>query len=337
MPGINIPSRSIAGTTRRSVQCHHRRHPVRLGLAPPVRSIDGRMIDSMSEDPMQLRFPRGLVIACTVFAHLFHVGGIAASPTTRDGGDTATVDAMHRHHETQHGQGDDTGGLMTPLHLAVIKHDVLTAKQLLNEGADAAAIDASGRQPVHYAARSGPELLAALLDAGASPMAADQGGTLPIWYAAAWDQPECVALLLSKTPANRLTESIKVAWSQAIASGGARVLAALHKAYGDPFAGDPPFSSLAATVEGDNAETLSFLIQCGCHLDGTDQQGRNLMHLAVLLRHPRTVRVLRQSSIDWETPDSRGRRPSDVAASLGYEEVLAAMKEPRPSTQQFRK
>ncbi|KAF2802748.1 ankyrin, partial [Mytilinidion resinicola] len=66
-----------------------------------------------------------------------------------------------------------------------MRSDERTAHDLLEFGADCAAIDCRGRTPLHYAAGARSQVcVALLLDAGASGSAIDDLGASPLYYAA---------------------------------------------------------------------------------------------------------------------------------------------------------
>ena len=72
----------------------------------------------------------------------------------------------------------------TPLHLAVIAHDLATVQRLLEEGANADAQDDNGWTPLHFAAQDVlVEVVAALLAAKADPSLTDSFGNSPLWRA----------------------------------------------------------------------------------------------------------------------------------------------------------
>lgn len=69
----------------------------------------------------------------------------------------------------------------TPLHLAALRGNESTTKQLLAAGANPKAKNNGGKTPLHWAADSGKEAVAKLLlDAGASPNARDSNGYTPL-------------------------------------------------------------------------------------------------------------------------------------------------------------
>jgi hypothetical protein len=79
-------------------------------------------------------------------------------------------------------------GLWSPLHMAALHGgDATLLRHLIAAGGGGARLDAataSGRTPLHFAARSGNgRAITALLAAGADPLAADQHGILPVDYA----------------------------------------------------------------------------------------------------------------------------------------------------------
>ena len=87
----------------------------------------------------------------------------------------------------------------TALHFAATKDQAVVAKQLLERGADAMALDRAGYTPLHAAARAGAVHVAALL-AEARPDAVDARGPraqTPLHRAAFWGRTELCAALLA--------------------------------------------------------------------------------------------------------------------------------------------
>ena len=79
----------------------------------------------------------------------------------------------------------------TALHMAAAAHAGDLVATLVAAGADVAAVNRRGAQPLHYAVDGGPngprwdpaaqsDTIVRLLDAGADPNAADKGGTTPL-------------------------------------------------------------------------------------------------------------------------------------------------------------
>ena len=72
----------------------------------------------------------------------------------------------------------------TPLHNAVIAHDLDAVHGLLREGANVDAQDDNGWTPLHFAAQDRlAEIVSALLASGADPSLADSFGNTALWRA----------------------------------------------------------------------------------------------------------------------------------------------------------
>jgi hypothetical protein len=95
----------------------------------------------------------------------------------------------------------------TPLHIAAAAYRAALIRELLACGADAAARNHLGAQPLHYAADGTPgsrhwhpaaqrEAMAALLEAGADPNATDKSGVAPLHRAVRTRCAAAVAALL---------------------------------------------------------------------------------------------------------------------------------------------
>jgi len=103
----------------------------------------------------------------------------------------------------------------TALHVAAAGYRVELARALLALGADPAAANRRGAQPLHYAADGGPgspqwnppaqaAVIACLVDAGADPNAADKDGVTPLHRAVRTRCAAAVETLLARGANPRL-------------------------------------------------------------------------------------------------------------------------------------
>ncbi len=103
----------------------------------------------------------------------------------------------------------------TALHVAAAGYRLELARALLALGADPAAANRRGAQPLHYAADGGPgsphwnpkaqaAVIACLVDAGADPNAADKDGVTPLHRAARTRCAAAVEALLARGADPRL-------------------------------------------------------------------------------------------------------------------------------------
>ena len=73
----------------------------------------------------------------------------------------------------------------------------------------------------------------------------------------------------------------------------------------------------AAGGERENPETVRWLlVEASADMDSTDAAGATALHLAVLNSHEGTTRVLLTHGADRLRPDSAGRTPLDIAATI---------------------
>jgi hypothetical protein len=97
----------------------------------------------------------------------------------------------------------------TALHVAAAGYRVELARELLSIGANPAAANRRGAQPLHYAADGGPgspqwnppaqtKVIACLIDAGADPNAADKDGVTPLHRAVRTRCAAAVKALLAR-------------------------------------------------------------------------------------------------------------------------------------------
>ncbi len=103
----------------------------------------------------------------------------------------------------------------TPLHAAAACYRVEFARELIKKGADVAARNRRGAEPLHYAADGGPasrrwnpqsqaEMIAFLIKKGANPNALDKSGVAPLHKAVRQRCPRAVDSLLCNGAAVRL-------------------------------------------------------------------------------------------------------------------------------------
>jgi hypothetical protein len=103
----------------------------------------------------------------------------------------------------------------TPSHAAAAGYRRDIARELLKNGANVAAVNRRGAQPLHYAADGGPrsrawnpkaqaEMIAFLIEAGSNPNAVDKSGVAPLHRAVRQRCPLAVDALLRRGAAIRL-------------------------------------------------------------------------------------------------------------------------------------
>ncbi|MGH8021928.1 MAG: ankyrin repeat domain-containing protein [Opitutaceae bacterium] len=125
---------------------------------------------------------------------------------------------------------------LTPLHQAILRNKQAIAMFLLEAGADANALDGSGRTPAHMAIERGNvDVLKMLIRHGAGLDRWDARGWTPLHHAAARDRVElATALLDGGADLARLSELGGTALHEAAASGGESMIRLLLARGVDP-------------------------------------------------------------------------------------------------------
>ncbi len=210
----------------------------------------------------------------------------------------------------------DSGGGMTPLHVAGMRGFYRVAVLAIRSGASAKAKDDSGRTPLHWAAGSDELTIVKLLLAnGAEINAADKNGHTPLHWAATWRSQVTVGLLLKKGA------DLEARTKRQAQTHGGRT--ALHLAV-EPrirFVSsgpkeDPPESAVAhrATVRAIAAKMKS--------VDVTDDGGQTPLHLAAESGSDKIVRILLDRNAKPDIADGKGRTPLDLAAKEGHAKIV---------------
>lgn len=157
----------------------------------------------------------------------------------------------------------------TPLMLAAFEGDVEKAEELLKEGADVNAADASGWTALHHSVYSYDEeelnkdMVALLLQYGADPMKEDSEGDTPVHALASSGEKELLTTILKK---------------------GIDVNAV--NGYGD--------SLLISAVYSDDPETVKALLAAGADSDIKDAGDRTALQIAKEDGYPAVEKVLKE-------------------------------------------
>lgn len=294
---------------------------------PDPAAADQRTLAMLAALLPDLRLLRAL-IAQGVDLNLEHAGLTPLLAATRDSWH-GRIDAvtMLLANGADPRQPDREGN--TPLHHAARSTDPAVAAQLLDAGAELAALNAEGQPPLAMALLSGNARMARfLLKRGARP---EQPGALPALLAAAAgedDDPAVVQLLLRhKARVDARDARGRSALLEAIAAGHAAIVRALLDAGASPLLTDAEGrNALLEAAASPNPAVLPLL--AGKRLDpaATDLGGRNALSLACLAGvEPERLRALLALGVDPQQRDAAGRRPVDHAIGAGRWSLVAVL------------
>lgn len=170
---------------------------------------------------------------------------------------------------------------------------------LLANGADPRLVDADGRSPLHFAARSSdPEVAAQLLDAGADINALDRGGRSPLFEACAAGSWRLARFLLER------------------------------HARCEPDGGQPAL--LAAAAGDDDPAGVELLLRHKAKVDVRGRLGRSALLEACLAGNAAIATVLLRAGADAARADEHGVTPLMEAARAGSVAVIEALRRKSP-------
>jgi uncharacterized protein len=170
---------------------------------------------------------------------------------------------------------------------------------LLANGADPRLVDADGRSPLHFAARSSdPEVAAQLLDAGADINALDRGGRSPLFEACAAGSWRLARFLLER------------------------------HARCEPDGGQPAL--LAAAAGDDDPAGVELLLRHKAKVDARGRLGRSALLEACLAGNTAIATVLLRAGADAARADEHGVTPLMEAARAGSVAVIEALRRKSP-------
>lgn len=161
----------------------------------------------------------------------------------------------------------------TPLHAAAAGYWLEIAQLLLKNGADVAATNRRGAQPLHYASDGAPRsrhwnperqaaMVALLISAGADPNAIDKSGVTPLHRAVRQRCAEAVDALLRNGSAVRLKNA-----------NGSTPLHLAVQATGKGGAGSPE-------SRAQQREIIALLLSAGADLKDCDGSGKTVLDCA---------------------------------------------------------
>jgi ankyrin repeat protein len=175
----------------------------------------------------------------------------------------------------------------SPLHSALLYHNLDNISLLLGNNADHALINAGGRMPVHVADEV--ETLGLLLEnkAGLAD-AQDRVGNTPLHYAVAARDKERIALLLKYKPNVNLANR----------------------------SGSTPLHLTA------DAEVAALLMSAGADANQPDCNANTPLHLAVRGRRKEIVRVMLEKMADISLVNASGKTPLNLAKDREMKNIL---------------
>lgn len=217
----------------------------------------------------------------------------------------------------------------TPLHHAARSTDPAVAAQLLDAGAELAALNAEAQPPLALALASGNWRVARfLLERGAKP---ELPGAQPVLLAAASgddDDPAGVQLLLKhKAKVDARDARGRSALLEAIAAGHAAIVQALLDAGASVDAADGEGrTALLEAAASPNPAILPLVLARGPSPSARDIAGRNALAVACEAGvEPERLRALLALGIDRDARDAAGRRPVDHAVGGGRWPLVAVL------------
>ena len=217
----------------------------------------------------------------------------------------------------------------TPLHHAARSTDPGVAAQLLDAGAELAALNHEQQPPLSLAlASSNWRVARFLLERGAKP---EQPGAQPALHAAAGgddDDPAGVQLLLKhKAKVDTRDAKGRTALLDAIAAGHAGIAQALIEAGASVDAADAEGrTALLEAAASRNAAILPLVLAKGPTPAAQDIAGRSALHVACEAGvEPERLRALLALGIDRDARDAAGRRPVDHAVGGGRWPLVAVL------------
>ncbi|KAL1259509.1 hypothetical protein QQF64_010086, partial [Cirrhinus molitorella] len=199
----------------------------------------------------------------------------------------------------------------TPLHIAVVQENCQLVSWLIKiyrRGLKDLDVFNNLRQtPLHLAVITHqPLLVKALLDAGADPGALDRNGQTALHLCCEHNEANCLSVILRHYPQNpsphlemRNYEGL-TPLHLAVQNGDKKLARILLKSGAEINAGDNKSgrSPLVHAVENNFTEMVSFLIESGCDVNAQSYSGNTALHSACGRGHIEIVRVLLKNGAD---------------------------------------
>ncbi len=220
---------------------------------------------------------------------------------------------------------------------SVKKGDPAAVKTLLDgDPSLAAARDADGRTPLHWAARAATpslEIMTLLLDRGAGVNAPDNNGIVPLHSAASRGQAEATALLLARGADPNIQDKarntplgmavINLPFGYPVPQGRKDVVGALVEAGAEfPLAGEPARKLWHRALAGNYARLAAKMMAGGIDLKTRNDDDGTSLHSAAAGGSEALLEPLVKAGLDIDGSNRYGSTPLQLAARLGRAETV---------------
>ena len=212
-----------------------------------------------------------------------------------------------------YGHAIDFNGV-TALDVACLIGDDVSARTLIDHGADPSLTDNRGRSAAHYAVSPPPTSVCREWDSvpgmeavvGRKKAFLEKVGDLNVT-----DDTGLSPLMLTLTSYRYQNGGL----SEVLLQLGADPNVALND-------GTTPLMAAASNGHGDAVKAL---IAAGAELDSCDRHGRTALHHAISWRDEKSARLLVKKGARFDIPDEGGVTAGEMAASAGMESVMELM------------
>ncbi len=218
---------------------------------------------------------------------------------------------------------------MTPLHWAIQKKSLESARLLIQYGARMNVRNNAGDTPLLMAVKNGCSGVDLLLMHGADPNLADQIGETPLHHAASND--DCVAAKALITAGEEVSPVSMQGWTPlhvAAMNGSLSVLAVLlqSNAHVD-LENKRSQTALTCAIVKNQTKAVDYLLQHGADVNKVDQQGNTYLHMALMEGQDEIVIRLVQSGADLDVANDAGVTPRKLIKSQGKGSLLNDVKD----------
>ncbi|XP_050988128.1 B-cell lymphoma 3 protein homolog isoform X1 [Labeo rohita] len=223
----------------------------------------------------------------------------------------------------------------TPLHIAVVQENcqlVIWLTDIYRRGRKDLDVFNNLRQtPLHLAVITHqPILVKALLEAGADPGALDRNGQTALHLCCEHGEADCLSVILRHYPQNpspyleiRNYEGL-TPLHLAVQNGDKKLARILLKSGAEINAGDNKSgrSPLVHAVENNFTDMVIFLIESGCDVNAQSYSGNTALHSACGRGHIEIVRVLLKNGADSSVKNNHNDTAIMVANNKKVSDVL---------------
>ncbi|XP_073703921.1 uncharacterized protein bcl3 [Garra rufa] len=223
----------------------------------------------------------------------------------------------------------------TPLHIAVVQENFQLVNWLIEiyrrGRKDLDVVNNLRQTPLHLAVITHQSILVkALLDAGADPGALDRNGQTALHLCCEHQEANCLSVILRHYPQNpsphleiRNYEGL-TPLHLAVQNGDKKLARILLKSGAEINAGDNKSgrSPLVHAVENNFTDMVSFLIESGCDVNAQSYSGNTALHSACGRGHIEIVRVLLKNGADSSLKNNHNDTAIMVANNKKVSDVL---------------